>query len=54
MGGPFLGYAVTDQPQGLIYYIEGFVFAPGKDKREYMREIEAILWSFKTSEQLTK
>jgi hypothetical protein len=54
MGGPYLGYALADQPQGLLYYIEGFAFAPGKDKREFMRELETILWSFKTSEDLTK
>jgi hypothetical protein len=52
MGGPFLGYALADQPQGLIYYIEGFAFAPGKDKREFMRELETILWSFKTSAEI--
>ncbi len=54
MGGPFLGYALADQPQGLLYYIEGFAYVPGKDKREFMRELEAILWSFKTSEDLPK
>jgi len=54
MGGPFLGYAIADQPQGLLYYIEGFAFAPGKDKREFMRELETILWSFKPSSDLTK
>jgi hypothetical protein len=47
MGGPFLGYALTDESRGLIYYIEGFAYAPGKDKRELMRELETILWSFK-------
>lgn len=52
MGGPFLGYAIADQPEGLLYYIEGFAFAPGKDKREFMRELETILWSFKTSADL--
>jgi hypothetical protein len=52
MGGPFLGYAIADQEQGLLYYIEGFAFAPGKDKREFMRELETILWSFRTSADL--
>jgi hypothetical protein len=47
MGGPFLGYALTDESRGLIYYIEGFAYAPGKDKREFMRELETILWTFK-------
>jgi hypothetical protein len=54
MGGPYLGYALADQPQALLYYIEGFAFAPGKDKREFMRELETILWTFKTSDDLTK
>jgi hypothetical protein len=54
MGGPFLGYAIADEPKGLLYYIEGFAFAPGKDKREFMRELETILWSFKTSAELTQ
>ncbi len=52
MGGPFIGYAIADQPKGLIYYIEGFAYAPGRDKREFMRELEAILWSFKISSDL--
>jgi hypothetical protein len=54
MGGPFLGYAIADEPKGLIYYIEGFAFAPGRDKREFVRELEAILWSFKTSADLAQ
>lgn len=49
MGGPYIGYALVDQPKGRLYYIEGFAFAPGKDKREIMRELETILWTFKTS-----
>lgn len=52
MGGPFVGYAIADQAKGLIYYIEGFAYAPGKHKREFIRELEAILWSFKVSSDL--
>ena len=52
MGGPFVGYAIADEPQGLMYYIEGFAYAPGKGKREFMRELETILWTFKTSADL--
>lgn len=52
MGGPFVSYALIDQPRGLLYYIEGFAYAPGKDKREMMRELETILWTFKTSAQI--
>lgn len=54
MGGPFLSYTVADQSQGLIFYIEGFAFAPGKDKREFMRELETILWSFRISTDINQ
>lgn len=51
MGGPFLSYTLVDQSNGMLYYIEGFVFSPGREQREIMREMEAILWTFKTSEE---
>lgn len=47
MGGPFLSYVLTSSDRMYIYYIEGFVAAPGKDKRELIREIETILSTFK-------
>jgi hypothetical protein len=52
MGGPYIGYALVDEKIGRLYYIEGFAYAPGKDKREIMRELDAILWTFKTSQDL--
>lgn len=52
MGGPFVGYAVVDQPKGKFYYIEGFTFSPSKDQREIMRELETILGTFRTSEDI--
>lgn len=52
MGGPYVGYALVDQPRGRLYYLEGFAYAPGTDKREVMRELETILGTFKTSEDL--
>ncbi len=53
MGGPFLGYALVDEAQGMFYYIEGFTISPGKDQREIMRELETILLTFKVSSELT-
>ena len=47
MGGPFMGYALVDEKKGVFYYIEGFTYSPSKDQREIMRELEAILFSFK-------
>jgi Domain of unknown function (DUF4837) len=52
MGGPYVGYALVDQPRGRLYYLEGFAYAPGKDKREIIRELETILATFRTSEDL--
>lgn len=51
MGGPFLSYTFVDESTNRLYYIEGFVYAPGKDKREPMREVEAILWTFQSGEE---
>ena len=54
MGGPFMGIAVVDQKKGIFYYIEGFTFSPSKDQREIMRELEAILFSFKMDVAVVK
>jgi hypothetical protein len=54
MGGPFVSYSLVDQNKGMLFYLEGFVFNPGRDKREMIREVESILWSFKTSDDVLK
>jgi hypothetical protein len=45
-GGPFLGYLIVDEKKNRLYYIEGFIFAPTSKKRDYVREVESILWTF--------
>ncbi len=52
MGGPFIGYAFTDEGTGRIYYVEGFLYSPGKSQREFMRELSTILSTFKTQAEL--
>lgn len=52
MGGPFLSYTFVDEALNRLYYIEGFIYSPGKSQREYMREVEVILSTFKTSKEL--
>jgi hypothetical protein len=49
MGGPFISYTFVDEATNRLYYIEGFVYAPGEDKREPIREVEAILHTFKST-----
>lgn len=51
MGGPFVGYAFVDEATNRLYYIEGFTYAPGQDKREVVSELDAILRSFKSTAQ---
>ena len=51
MGGPFLGYTFVDEAVGRLYYVEGFVYAPGEKKRNTLRELETILWTFKTQSE---
>lgn len=43
MGGPFVSYAFLDPSEKTVYYVHGFVFAPGKNKRNYLRQVDAIL-----------
>lgn len=50
-GGPFISYIFVDKFQNRIYYLEGYVYAPSKDKREPMREIDVILNTFKSREE---
>lgn len=46
MGGPFLSYTIVDAKNGRLLTLEGYVYAPHKDKRDYLRQLEAILYSF--------
>ncbi|MFT7032977.1 MAG: hypothetical protein ACI8YP_002387 [Algoriphagus sp.] len=51
-GGAFVSYLFVDESQKRIYYLEGYVYAPGKDKRQFMREMEVVLSTFKSGEGL--
>jgi hypothetical protein len=50
MGGPFVSNAFVDQKKGLLYYVEGFTFSPARKQRETIRELEAILETFKSTQ----
>jgi len=52
MGGPFVSYTFVDEKQARLYYIEGFVYAPGKNKRDLLREMEVILSTFRSATEL--
>jgi len=48
MGGPFVNYTFYDEGSGRLYMIDGMVFAPGYDKREFLRQMEVIAHTFRT------
>jgi hypothetical protein len=50
-GGPFVNYAFYDQAQERIYMIDGMVFAPGYDKRTFLRQMEVIAQTFRTQQE---
>ncbi|MEQ8907791.1 MAG: DUF4837 family protein [Vicingaceae bacterium] len=43
MGGPFLHYTLVDTTNSELVHLDGFVFAPKFGKREYLRELQAIM-----------
>jgi hypothetical protein len=43
MGGPFVSFSFIDEKNNKVINIDGFVFAPQFDKRDYLRQLEAIL-----------
>ncbi|MDG1805272.1 DUF4837 family protein [Flavicella sp.] len=45
MAGPFLNYAIEDVANNRWIVVEGFVYAPSVNKRDYMFELEAVLKS---------
>ena len=47
MGGPFVSHVRFDSESQKIIITEGFVFAPEKKKRPYIRELEAALQTLK-------
>ena len=47
MAGPFLNYLIkTDLNKDEYIMLDGFVYSPGSNKREYVFELEAIMRSF--------
>ena len=50
MAGPFLNYQFKfDNKQDEYIMLDGFVYSPGSNKREYIFELEAIMRTINTS-----
>ena len=46
MGGPFISDAFRSSDGKDVIVIEGFVYAPKYDKRDYLRQVEALIYSW--------
>lgn len=51
MGGPFISYSIADSSNHRIVVAEGFVYAPGRRKRDRMLELEAALSTLRPASQ---
>lgn len=43
MGGPYFNYTLLDAKRNELIMIDAFVFAPGKEKRDYMQQLDHIV-----------
>lgn len=46
MGGPFVSHTFYSQDGSEMIVTEAFVYAPKYDKRQYLRQVESLLYSF--------
>lgn len=46
MGGPFVSHSFYDREGKYIIVLEAFVYAPKYDKRNYLRQVESMIYSF--------
>ncbi|MGB1217541.1 MAG: DUF4837 family protein, partial [Saprospiraceae bacterium] len=43
MGGPFMSYMIHDAEAGEVLFVDAFVFAPNKKKRDLMQELNVVM-----------
>lgn len=52
MGGPFVSVARLDEQNNRVVVAEGFVYAPETDKRNFIRRIEAALYTLRLPDEV--
>ena len=45
MGGPFISLSMLDLLNKRVVTLDGYIYAPSKDKRNYLRQVEAMIYS---------
>ncbi len=51
MGGPFVNITFVDEKNSRLINLDGFVYAPKFDKRNYLRQVEALMYSVEVYEE---
>lgn len=51
MGGPFISLAELDATNQRVVVAYGYVYAPSKEKRNFIRQVEAMIYSLKMNDQ---
>ncbi len=54
MGGPFVNYTFYDEKSKRLYMLDGSIFAPKYYKRNLIQQIDIILQSFLTRDEISK
>jgi hypothetical protein len=54
MGGPFVNYTFYDEKSKRVYMLDGSIFAPKYYKRNLIQQVDVILQSFYTKDELSK
>lgn len=54
MGGPFVSHSFYTPDGKDIMVLEAFVYAPRYDKRQYLRQVESLLYSWEWSKNEEK
>lgn len=52
MGGPYISLAELDATNQRVVVAFGYVYAPSKDKRNFLRQVESMIYSMKFKDQL--
>jgi hypothetical protein len=51
MGGPFVSLTTLDASNKRVLTVEGFLYSPKYNKRDYLRQLEAIIYSLRFPDQ---
>jgi hypothetical protein len=51
MGGPFLNYTFLDEAGNRVVTLDGYVYNPNGEKKDYLRQLEALFYSVEYSGQ---